>query len=132
MPRKKKTNPSVTPSINPTPEIKEPTPEEVAGLGIRDVERQISNKPIVVGNEGGRKMMAFKNVIEKDTIPQPYLNQAEVEKLGIRGWWPHRGEHTTIIKGRRFKLTKEIFQDLKDRGLVLAVGVGDAPKWRNK
>lgn len=130
---RKKTGQGVTPSVNPTPKIEAASSEELKGLGIRQVERHISNKPVIVGNEGGRKLMAFKNVVETHTSVQPHLNQVEVEKLGIRGWWPYRGgDWTTIAHGRRFKLSKEIFEDMKNRGLVLAVSVKEAGQWRNK
>ncbi len=77
--------------------------------------------------------MDFQNVVETHTSYQPYLNQAEVEKLGIRGWWPFRaGEWTTITHGKRFKLSKEAFENMKNQGLVLAVPINEAEQWRNK
>ena len=131
MVRKKKDSVSKNSSVTPTPEIKSVNPDEASGLGIREVERIITNKPYTVRTEGGRNLMDFKTTVEKHIISQPYLNKAEVEKLGIRGWWPYRGTvWTTIIHGRRFLLKEEIFQDMKDRGLVLPVTVADSVKWK--
>lgn len=137
MVRKKKDsvskNPSVTPSVNPTPEIKTVTPDEIKGLGIREVERIVTNKPYTVSTQEGRNLMDFKTTVEKHIVTQAYLNKAEVEKMGIRGWWPFRDtDWTTIIHGRRFLLKEEIFQDMKDRGLVLPVTVAESIRWKNK
>jgi len=122
------------PSVNPTPpETPTPTKAELDSLGIRDHQISVSGKPIEVGKAGGRQLMDFRNVVETHQFRQPYLNEAEVIKLGIRGWWPHRGtDFTTVCGGNRYLLSPSTFEDLKNRGLVIQVGIHEAEKWRNK
>lgn len=58
-------------------------------------------------------------------LAQPYLTEAEVEKIGIYNWHCYKGNsevYTTVVNGRRFKLTKDIFEQLKDKGLVMQDG----------
>lgn len=131
---KKKIVKGKNPSLPATPKaVTPPTQDELNALGIRDHQIVVSGKPFVKGHDGRTNLMDFRDTVETQTRRQPYLNEAEVTKLGIRGWWPYRnGEFTTITGGNRYRLTPEIFQDLKDRGLVIQCGVGDAPKWRNK
>lgn len=56
---------------------------------------------------------------------QPYLSEEEVKKIGIYKWHAYKGNSktfTTVVNGRRFKLDKEKFMRLKDKGLVLQDG----------
>ena len=108
------------------------TPEEISKLGTRDFERLVSDKPNIKKTKGMFNEMEFVTQVEKYRVRQPYLNEAEVVKLGTKHWWPYRnGDFTTIVNGHRFLVTPANFQDFKDKGLLIGCDVSDAPKYRS-
>ena len=107
-------------------------PEEISRLGTRDFERLVSDKPNIKQTKGMFNEMEFVTQVEKYRVRQPYLNEAEVVKLGCKHWWPYRnGDFTTIVSGNRFIVTPANFQDFKDKGLLIGCDVSDAPKYRS-
>lgn len=108
------------------------TSAEIAQLGMREHQFIVSNKPHTIKTEGIFNEMGFRTVVETKVLRQPYLYEDEVKKLGCKHWWPHReGDFTTIVNGNRFLLSPAVFEDMKDKGLVLGCSANEAHKYRS-
>lgn len=133
----KKTVEVVSPPVVETPAVAPVvestlTPKEIQGLGVREHDITINDKPVVMKKDGSFNTMEFRNVVERHNIRQPYLNVNEVKQLGTRHWWPHRvaGEFTTVVSGTRFILTAANFEECKNLGLVIGCSLREAGQHR--
>ena len=84
-----------------------------------------------INQETGRQFTEFaapgrsgERPVTVDTL-QPFLTEKDVKKIGIYKWHEYKSNpeiFTTVVNGRRFKLTRPVFEGLKDKGLVIQDG----------
>ena len=140
MPRKKVVKNSIPPAAKDLskpaasqPHADKPNPNvDLNKIGViplttvRDVPKV---KKITTDENTGQTTTVFD--INNNRVPvtintaQPFITEEEVEQIGVYKWHAYKGNpeiFTTVVNGRRFKLNKETFMKLKDRGLVTQDG----------